>query len=145
MARRPKRSCQDDHCKKVTHSLDVKKLAKSSIEDYFKTKNWFAGGPIPKQELLSDQSIKTVLNTPFDDSTFTFIHENCLVKIPQPSSYTEPSLPWTVEFLLELLREMKSLGLPKDFQPGLVLLYFKFCRGMAIPNPPEFINEHERS
>lgn len=136
MPRRPKRNCEENPYEKGVHSVDLKELASHSLDSFFKTKSWFVGGPIPKKDLFSDDSIKTVLRTPFDDKTFTFLHEECLVKVPQASWYTETSVPWTVAFLIQLINEMKSLGLPKDFQPGLLLLYFKFCKGIKIPPPP---------
>ena len=136
MSRKPKNNFDEIQYQKGDHALDLKKLAHQSIESYFKDKFWFVGGPIPFKELFSDNSLKTVIRTPFDDETFDFIHEECLTKISQPPSYKEKSVPWSVTFLIQLLNEMKALGLPKDFQPGLLLLYFKFCVGVTIPLPP---------
>ena len=136
MPRRPKRNCEQNPLEKGSHSVDLKELAIHALKSFFEQKSWFIGGPIPQKELLSEESIKTILRTPFDDATFTFLHEHCLIRVPQPDSYTEKSVPWTVAFLISLLGEMKALGLPKDFQPGLALLYFKFCKGLKVPPPP---------
>ncbi len=136
MSRRPKRYCEGDLYEKGDNAPDLKKLARYAIESFLSKKSWFAGGPIPRRELYTDNNIKTILRTPFDDKTFKFIHEECLTKVDQPRWYTEKTVSWQVTFLIQLLNEMKALGLPKDFQPGLVLLYFKFCVGVNVPPPP---------
>lgn len=134
MPRRSKRNCQENPYENGVHSVDLKDLAKNALESYFKNKNWFVGGPIPERYLLSEESIKMVLRTPFDDPTFDFIHENCLSNEIAPRWYKERGVPWSVTFLIQMLKEIKSLGIPKEFQPGLVLLYFKFCKGVKIPS-----------
>lgn len=133
MPRKPKRNQEDGHLKNGMHELDLKELAKESLLLFFKRKSWFVGGEVPEKELLSEESINAVLFTPFGDEPFAFIHEKCLPCVRQPKSYTETSLPYTVSFLLELLAEMRSMSIPKEFQPGLVLLYFKFCKGINVP------------
>lgn len=115
--------------------LDIKKFAIDCILTYFEDKHWYIGGKIPESELLSKDSIKTVLKTQFDEETFSFIHEVCLPKIAQDPTYKE-SIPWTIVCLISMLSEMGRLCIPKYCQPGIILLYFKFCKGVKIPNPP---------
>ena len=123
----PRRNKNDDgQFEKGLHAPDLRNLAIECLETYFEGKSWFIGGPVPSCEYLSDNSIKMLLRTKFDDKTFMFIHQHCLPKISQPDNYTEPTVPWTVSFLIGLLADMKRLGVPKDFQPGLLLLHFKF-------------------
>lgn len=129
-----KRNSNINSLEKGMHSLDIEKIAIDSISSFFANKKWFVGGKIPSRELYSNSSIETVLRGQFDDITFDFIHNECLIKIPQPKDFKITKIPWTVTFLLNLLNEMKQLGLPKDFQPGLLLLYFKFCKGMKVPS-----------
>lgn len=135
MSRRPKRDYEDQFFDKACHAKDLRKFALESLRIFFEDKSWFAGGPIPERDLFSEESVMTLLRTPFNDTTFDFIHENCLSKIPQPKWFKDEGISWSVTFLLELLSMMKSLGLPKDFQPGLTLLYFKFCKGHQVPPP----------
>lgn len=135
MSRRPKRTCEEVEFEKGCHAPDLRKMALEGIKSFFADKSWFVGGPIPECELLSDLSIDTVLKTPFDGDIFNFIHEECLKKVPQPKSFIDEGVPWTVSFLIKMFSDMKKLGLPKDFQPGFTLLYFKFCKGVKIPEP----------
>lgn len=118
------------------HAFEMQRLVVSSIESFFKDKSYFCGGKIPNSELSSSNSIKTVLRFKNDDHTFEYIHTKCLRKIPRPKHIVSKSIPWTVQFLISLLEDMKGKKLPKEFQPGLVLLYFKFCKGLPIPQPP---------
>lgn len=136
MSRRARRNCEDNPLEKGEFSGDLKKLAEDSIRSFFGNKNWFCGGPIPESELHSDWAVKTVLRTHFDDSAFDHIHNECLNRIPADPNYNDPSVPWSVHTLLGLLADLKSRGISKDFQPGLLLLYFKFCKGFKIPPPP---------
>lgn len=136
MPRRAKRDCAENPLEKGQHAPDLRKLAEYSIETFFEDKQWFCGGPIPQKELLSEESIRIVLRTQNDDETFLFIHEKCLEKLPKPRGHKDGNVPWTVQFLLSLISDMKKKWLPKDFQPGLLLLYFKFCKGQQIPPAP---------
>ncbi len=136
MSRRARRDCDDNPLEKGEFVADLRKLAEESIRDFFGNKSWYCGGPIPEEELESDWAVKIVLRTQFDDFAFDYIHNECLIKIPQDSKYSDPSVPWTVYTLLGLLGELESYGISKDFFPGLLFLYFKFCRGIEIPPPP---------
>jgi hypothetical protein len=134
MAKLDKETISDSFLDEDENSLDLRNLAIFCIKSFFVGKKKESGESIPVKELLSDLSVKTVLRTPFDDDTFLFIHENCLSQIPKPADYETP-ISWPVFYLLGLLSEMRKLGLPKDFQPGLVLLYFKFCKEMRVISP----------
>lgn len=119
-------------------SPDLTKLVHESIRLFFEDKTRFDGTPIPSESLFSEHSFNTVLKSMFDGRTFDYIHCHCLSQLIPPDSYSSdgPGDTWGVRFLLSLLRDLKSKGLPKEFQPGLLLLYFKFCMGMRIPPPP---------
>ena len=113
-------------------------LRPSRFKIFFENKKWFAGGKIPQCELLSDNSVDVVLKTPFNESSFSFFHDCCLSKISCPKDFVDEGVPWEVCYLISLFREMKIYGLPKDFQPGFLMLFFKFCKGINIPQPPIF-------
>ena len=136
MPRRAKRDCESNPLEKGLHAPDLKALAIESIKAFLHGREHHSGGTIPEKELYSDSSLKTVLRTQFDDKTFEYIHKRCLSQIPRDPSYRETTVPWNVHYLLGLLKELKGLTLPKDFQPGLLLLFFKFCKGFEIPPPP---------
>jgi hypothetical protein len=112
---------------------DLKKFAKDAIQRYFSDKTYYCGGPIPQCELIGDSAAKTVLKTKFDDRTFDFIHAQCLPLIAADPMFKDPTLTWPVHCLLEILEGMRSREVPIEFQPGMVLLYFKFCLGVDIP------------
>lgn len=113
---------------------DIRLLAAQSIKAYFADKSYFCGGPIPSKELNSEKSIKLVMRTQNDDPTFNFIHDECLAKLSRPKHLRSCTVPWTVKLLLGLINDMKKKQLPKDHQPGLILLDFKFCKGLSIPD-----------
>jgi hypothetical protein len=136
MPRKAKRVCEDNLLEKGLHVLDLRNLAIECIKAFLAQKQSYEGRPLSSEELITDDNIKTVLRTQFDDETFLFIHNKCLSRIPQPDWYKESTVPWNVHYLLGLLQELKYLKLPKDFQPGLLLLYFKYCKGFDIPPPP---------
>jgi len=135
MPRRSKRD-MDNPFEKGVHSVDFRKLAQMCILDFFKEKSWFCGGSIPERELLSDFSVTTVLRTQFDDRCFGFLHSECLSHISNTEGYDNVSLSWEIHCLLQLIKGLKAKGIAKEFQPGMLLLYFKFCKGVKIPPPP---------
>lgn len=136
MSRRPKRTCEEPLINKGSYGIDLRESVLQNIKDFFEDKSWFVGGPIPECELLADLSVDLILRTPFDECIFDFIHQNCLPKVPTPKDFVDQGVPWTVTFLIKLLNEMKSFNIPKDFQPGFVLLFFKLCKGVRVPEPP---------
>jgi hypothetical protein len=118
------------------YGADIKKCAEDCLLEFFEDKRLPNGQPIPHGFLLSDFSVKTVMRSQFDDRCFNFLHSECLPLIPKHPGYDEPTVPWTVHCLLLLIKQMCSRGVPKEFQPGLLLLYFKFCFGVKILPPP---------
>lgn len=114
--------------------VDARAIVSGCIKNFFAYKSGPDGGPLPPRELGSEASVRTVMLTPFDDDTFELIHERCLPSVPRQDWYRETTVSWGVHVLLGLLDEMKSLGIPKEFQPGMLLLYFKFCNGVDIGN-----------
>lgn len=107
------------------------------IHRYFENKRYYIGGPIPNSMLFSEQSVLTVLKCSFENGfvfVMDYLNENCLPKLRPDSHYKDPTVSWTSHFVLQLLSEMMSLEIPQNFKPGLMLLYFKFCKGMKIPD-----------
>lgn len=121
---------------KSMFSSDLAQLTKHSIQAFLQYKRHHTGRAMTLDELLTNDNVKLVQRTPFDDPTFLFIHDRCLSRMPPDHKYRDNGVPWTVHYLLGLLSDLKSLELPKHFQPGLILLYFKFCHGFEIPPTP---------
>lgn len=136
MPRKPRRDSLEDLYDKSDHTADIHKLVDDCIHLFFKEKKYFCGGAIPEMELLSEFAKQTVQRTQFDDRCFDFLHERCLPSFPVDPTYEEHTVPWTVHCLLGLLADLKSRDIPKEYQPGLLLLYFKFCKGIEILPPP---------
>ncbi len=135
MPRKPRRDNLEEMYDKGDHTADIQKQMDDCIRFFFKDKSYFCGGRVPECELLSEFS-KQTLRTQFDDRCFDFLHERCLPLIPVDPEYNEPTVPWTVHCLLGLLNDLKKRDIPKEYQPGLLLLYFKFCKGVEILPPP---------
>lgn len=133
MARKP----QQEFClAKGDHSVDMRQLAVDSIEVFFKHKKLHDGTEIPKHRLFSEHSISMLQKTQLDGRCLDFIHEECLPLIPVDPNYVEPSVSWAIHSLLCLLREIGSHQIPKDYFGGLLMLYFKFCYGVKVLDPP---------
>lgn len=135
MSRTPARSLEEQY-DKGEHIEDLRVSATRSLKAYFKKKRSVLGGRIPEAELLSEASQKTVLNTQFDDRCMNFIHDHCLGLLPVNPKYKDRTVPWRVHCLLRLLSNLRKHEVSKEFQPGFLLLYFKFCWGVEIPPPP---------
>ena len=110
---------------------DRKKSAEESLIEFFRRKNLV----VSRSMILSDYAISTVLNTDYDFG-FDYAHRHLLSRVPCNPRYNEPSLRWQVHVLLKLLADMRSKGIPKIHHPGLTLLFFHFCEGFPIPDPP---------
>lgn len=120
----------------VFETEDYYFFAADLINRYLGEKGYFIGGPIPKNQLLSIRSIQTVLRTDFDFGV-QYVHDCCIPKLKKDPAYNDNTVPWEVDYMLKMLYELGDLEVPKQFRGGLMLLYFKFCKGYAIPNPPE--------
>lgn len=116
--------------------IDWESIARECIRVYFSNKQWFCGGPIPSSELYTEDSIKTVLRTQFDSRWEDIVHNDCLPVIKNKQKKDCGNLGWQVHCLIKILNEMGQMWIPKEFRPGLVLLYFKFCKAVSIPGPP---------
>lgn len=136
MPRKVNRDVDENPLEKSIHADDVKESAMFCIRKFFTGRKMVNGGPIPEKELYCSDNIKRVLRTQFDDETFNYIHFSCLPMIPKSKKYHDPTLSWEVHCLLTLISKMRKHKVPKEFQPGMLLLYFKYCRGIEIPPVP---------
>lgn len=136
------RKSKEDSEGSIFETKDYYLYAAELIYRYLGDRSYFIGGSIPKCKLLSIKSIQTVLRTDLD-SAIQYIHNHCIPNINPTKDYKEPSVPWEVDYVLRMLYELGDLETPKRFRGGLMLLYFKFCQGHVIPDPPEIeFDEH---
>lgn len=115
------------------HTEDIRMVAKNYIQEFFLNKSWHCGGKIPQRDLLSEASIDTVILSKFCKQWEDFVHIKCLTKIPTDPNYKDETLlPWAVRYLIDLLSSMGACSIPKEFRPGMVVLYFRFCKGISV-------------
>ena len=124
------RKSRRDNMMEQHSDIDWLAAARDCIDLYFSNKQWFCGGPVPQRLLFSDSSLQAVLYTEFDKEWEDFVHGHCLPTIPNSQHKDLGNLPWEVYNLLKILREMGNMCIPKEFRPGLTLLYFQFCKGV---------------
>jgi len=136
MSRKPKLIFDQENLQnKQNDFFDLSDYAKNIIKIFFMNKKDYIGKKLDINNFNLDKDILTLIKTPFDEFTFNFIHDNCLPCIDKPIDFLNEGISWPVVFLIKLIGDMKQLNLPKEFQPGLILLYFKYCKGVDIPNP----------
>lgn len=136
MARKLRKVQEERTLDKSEFCPDFEKSAAEYIHVFFHSLKSPDGKRFLKSELLDDVNIRTVMKTQFDDNCFDFIHSECLPLIPNSVGYHNRTVPWTVHCLLGLIYLFGEFGIPKEFQPGMLLLYFKLCFGVRIPPPP---------
>lgn len=106
-------------------SPEVVDLIKDCVMRYFANKSYSYGGPIPKNVLLTESNLD-LFNMEFYDSIDIIYKklENCL-----PLKDMDLPIPWDVSYVLNIIKECKSLSIPKEFQGGIILLHIKYCKG----------------
>lgn len=124
----------------------LRELAREAIERFFADKRFHCGGPIPQNFLFCEDSLRTVMGTTIDVATEGWaaehIHPRLTPEVDQINTvenYDDPVVPFDVHYTLCLIQQLRNRGIPKIFQPGMMLLYYKFCKGFPIPDPPKRI------
>jgi hypothetical protein len=109
----------------------LERQALEFIEKFFQNRQFHCGGPIPRNLLLSRQSVDIVLSTEFlpgIDEVQALLPEE-----EPPKGFDPTRLDWDTHRFLQLLHEVKRFGIPKEFQCGMMLLYMRFCMGVVLP------------
>lgn len=106
------------------------RLAKQNLSDFFGHKSYFCGGSIPDKLLYSKESLDFVLNTDFNYGVL-YAQEFLIPQVPEPADFHKQIL-WDVHLVLELLHESWDAGISITAQAGIILLDFKFCRGLPL-------------
>ena len=122
MSRKPQRESSINEYDKGENVEDIRARVNVCIQLFFRHKKYFCGGKIPQRELTSEFAERTARFTQFDDRCFNFIHDHCLPVFPVNPAYRDLTVPWPVHCLLGLFSDLKSLEIPKDNQPGMLLL-----------------------
>lgn len=107
---------------------------------FFSDKKFYCGGPIPRCEMLMKKNVEAVINVNYEFGfKFAYRYLFPCLKVEKDQifkrSHYHGELPFHVYYCLKLLKDMKGKGIPKLFHPGLVLLYFQFCKGCNFEVP----------
>lgn len=123
----------------------MKKWAGECIEKFFADKRFHCGGPIPQNLLVTPENVMTVMGTSSEAcSQFEDKYIYPLLKIEKDQmhdqhTYSCRGVPFQVHYTLRLIQNLRDKDIPKRFQFGMILLYYKLCKGFKIPDPPEKI------
>lgn len=104
--------------------------AKHFITKFFANKDFHCGGPIPQNRLLSRSSLNIVLSTDFCKGV-----QECYRVMPKttpPPDFDIRWYSWDVDCFLPIFASVRAVGIPKEFQAGMMLLYYKFCEGCKV-------------
>jgi len=119
--------------------LRLIRLVKQNISDFFAPKQYFCGGSIPHTLLYSQESVDLVLKTPFNQGVH-YCQEVIVPQLPKPEKEIVSGVDWDIFLMLELIQDAKTAKVPIDYQAGLILLYFKFCRGCSMVDLNQFLD-----
>ena len=108
--------------------------ALESIDSYFKNKRTPSGNRLLQSELHSELNVNLVRYTSLD-AACDYMYNHLIPRLQPPADYDDLTLTWDVSYALELLKEAQSHSVPRTHIPGLILLYFKYCKGFDVPYP----------
>lgn len=110
-------------------SKEITSLAKEYIDLFFQDKELHCGGPIPKSMKYSRNFISLMLNTDIlegVDKTYEILERNCWT-----SDGGEDAVSKEIRTVIDILNYCASLGIPKCFAGGLMIMYFEICEGLS--------------
>lgn len=125
-----------------TFKEDLEIEARREINDFFREKKLYCGGPIPNSYLMSDSSITTVVCSKFADGVKSF-YEVIANSIPKkPFELEGEDIEHDIYYFLTLLHETHRCNVWIKFRVGMILLYLKLCKGYKIPVIPYDISHY---
>jgi hypothetical protein len=112
---------------------DTKMLARYHIDTYFKDKQYYCGGQIPKSLLQLERYITIVLNRDIHnsiDAIYSAIGEDS--NLNEDELDRKGTVPNDVRRLITLLNMMAHAGIPREFHVGMVIMHLEICEGLTI-------------
>ena len=107
--------------------------AKVCVDKFFEGKEMYGGGPVPQRLLRSPRYLSMVLNT---DMIFGVPYAyTALAKAEHPATQRSSKLATVekdVKLVISILNHCHTLGIPKEFACGLMLMYLEICEGVQI-------------
>ena len=101
----------------------------SYTRSFFKSKRACGGGIVEMKEILSSENISFIMSTDIVKACDIFYEKMKTRKRPRNIRNIGP-VKWDIQIFLYALKQVKSRGIPKCFQGGIVLLFLKYCKGI---------------
>lgn len=125
---------QDQTVEDITTGVfveNIRVLAREYINRFFQVQEMYCGGKIPSSFLLTEENISMVMNTSLEDGvrrSYEIIEQDGRYQ----SEAIESLVPEDVKLLISIMNKCSKLGVPKEFVPGIVLIYLEHCEGMKV-------------
>jgi hypothetical protein len=107
----------------------IEDFGKKCLKKFFREKEMHYGGEIHDASLDSEQSLDIIFHTCL---------EECVPKIYDAmekegmAEDTPSGISTDIGLVINILHECESLGIPKCFRGGILLLYLEFCCGIVV-------------
>lgn len=111
---------------------DIQQLAKDHIKRWFADKEMACGGPIPDRMLYTARHLTQVLNTDICDGVDVAYNAICESEEMEMKAFYEGGVSEDVEVVLWFMHQTSSMGVPKVFQGGLLLMHLDICLGIDV-------------
>lgn len=126
------------------------------LDSFFRGKQYFCGGPVPKKELYHDRSFRLLSIVDFDETLVGIIYRHCVPKLLNVKTKLISTIKKRIDIdldgisnnyaifkdgdfcdleivlLTSLLNEFWELGIPREFYGGLIVRYFELCYGISL-------------
>jgi len=122
--------------------IRLNRQIRENISKFFAKKRYFCGGTVPETLLYSKESVELVLSTPFNQGLY-YCQEVLIKQLPVPENTTVMGVDWDVHLVLRLINDAIDCVIPVEQQAGMMMLYFKFCRGCSHATRNEFLEWSE--
>lgn len=125
---------QDQTVEDITTGIfieNIRVLAREYINRFFQVQEMYCGGKIPTSFFLTEENISMVMNTSLEDGvrrSYEIIEQDGRYK----SEAIDSLVPEDVKLLISIMNKCSKLGVPKEFVPGIVLIYLEHCEGMKV-------------
>lgn len=108
---------------------DIRVLAEHHLVSFFSNQDYFCGGKIPENLLVTEKNISIAMNTNIEDGfpyAYKCIRESGTVAIQSDPNFISDD----VKLVISILLKCAKAGVPREMATGLVLLYLEFCEGI---------------
>lgn len=116
----------------------LRMVALQCLRNHFEDKSMHCGGRIPQTQLLSEKNVSLLV-----DMDFGLGVDACYAVLANRPSHIITHIfgtpgskraPWDIDFMVQKIDELKLEQVPKQFQPGIILIYLRYCLGYKWPS-----------